>query len=134
MPRRRAQDPLPPLLEPIARRFAAQVAAAVVGFVEARVKREVEAAVGRAFASARTRGRAAPPRARTIRPCRVPGCGQPSKGPRFDFFCAQHRGLPAAEKAAIKAGKRSNGAKAEAKAPRKAPAARKAKPAIAAAD
>ena len=118
MPSARNQDPLQPLLEPIARRFAAQVAAAVVGFVEARVKREVESAVGRAFASARTRG-AAPRRARTIRPCRVPGCGKPSKGPRFDFFCAEHRELPAADKAAIKAGKRLNGGKPDPKPTRK---------------
>ena len=91
-----------------------------MGVVEARVKREVESAVGRAFASAKARG-VSPARARKIRPCRVPGCGKPSKGPRFDFFCAQHRDLPAAEKAAIKAGKRFNGGKAEVKA-RKTPA------------
>ncbi len=105
MPRPRTKDSLQPLLEPIARRFVAEVAAAVVGVVEARVKREVETAVGRAFASARLRGAApARGRARKIRPCRVPGCAKPSKGPRFDFFCEEHRELPAAEKAAIKAG------------------------------
>ena len=125
MPRARTQVRLQPLLEPIARRFAAEVAAAVVGFVEARVKHEVESAVGRAFAGARTRGGAAPRRARAIRPCRVPGCGKPSKGPRFDFFCAEHRDLPAGEKAAIKAGKRANGSKSEAKPARKAPPPRK---------
>lgn len=125
MPRARTQVRLQPLLEPIARRFAAEVAAAVVDFVEARVKHEVESAVGRAFAGARKRGGAAPRRARAIRPCRVPGCGKPSKGPRFDFFCAEHRDLPAAEKAAIKAGKRANGSKPEAKPARKAPAPRK---------
>jgi hypothetical protein len=127
MPRPRTKDPLQPLLEPIARRFAAQVAAAVVSFVEARVKHEVKLAVGRAFAGARARGGASATRVRNIRPCRVPGCGKPSKGPRYDFFCAQHRELPAADKAAIKAGKRGNGGKAEAKPARKAPPARKAK-------
>jgi hypothetical protein len=119
MPRPRTQVRLQPLLEPIARRFAAEVAAAVVGFVEARVKHEVEAAVGRAFSGARTRASAVPRRARAIRPCRVPGCGKPSKGPRFDFFCAEHRDLPAAEKAAIKDGKRANGGKPEPKTSRK---------------
>jgi hypothetical protein len=120
MPRRRTKDPLQPLLEPIARRFAAQVAAAVVDFVEARVKHEVHMAVGRAFAGARARSGPAATRGRNIRPCRVPGCGKPSKGPRFDFFCTQHRELPAAEKAAIKAGKRSNGRQADARMPRRA--------------
>jgi hypothetical protein len=129
MPRPRAQDPLQPLLEPIARRFAAQVAAAVVSFVETRVKEEVKAAVGRAFAGARVRGAGGAGRVRNIRPCRVPGCGKPSKGPRFDFFCADHRQLPAAEKAAIKAGKPTNGGKAAAKPARKGP--RKAKAAVA---
>lgn len=127
MPRPRTKDPLQPLLEPIARRFAAQVAAAVVGFVEARVKHEVKAAVSRAFAGARVRGGTAATRVRNIRPCRVPGCGEPSKGPRYDFFCAQHRELPAADQAAIKAGKRANGGKAEAKPARKAPPARQAR-------
>jgi hypothetical protein len=120
MPRVRTQLRLQPLLEPIARRFAAEVAAAVVGLVEARVKREVETAVGRAFAGTRSRG-TAPRRVRAIRPCRVPGCGKPSKGPRFDFFCAEHRELPAADKAAIKAGKRANGSKADPKPARKTP-------------
>jgi hypothetical protein len=128
MPRPRTKDPLQPLLEPIARRFAAQVAAAVVSFVEARVKQEVKAAVGRAFAGARMRGAGSATRVRNIRPCRVPGCSKPSKGPRYDFFCAQHRELPAAEKAAIKAGKKPNGGKADAKPTRKAPQLRKARP------
>ena len=133
MPRPRTKDPLQPLLEPIARRFAAEVTAAVMGFVETKVKREVQALVGRAFAGARQRGGSTGARPRNIRPCRVPGCGKPSKGPRFDFFCEVHRGLPAAEKDAIKAGKRANGGKAEAKPARKAPPARKAKAAARAA-
>jgi hypothetical protein len=124
MPRVRTQVRLQPMLEPIARRFAAQVADAVMGFVEERVKHEVEAAVGRAFAGTHARG-VAPRRVRAIRPCRVPGCGKPSKGPRFDFFCAEHRELPPAEKAAIKAGKRANGAKADARPPRRASPPRK---------
>lgn len=31
---------------------------------------------------------------RRIRSCRVPGCGQPSKGPRYRYLCASHRVLP----------------------------------------
>ena len=104
MPRPR-KDPLRSLLDPIAQRFAAEVSAAVMSHVEARVREEVQAVVGRAFrgSTGAARGRrlgAAP--GRNLRPCRVPGCGRPSKGPRFDYFCAEHRELPAAEKEAIK--------------------------------
>ncbi|MFA5061667.1 MAG: hypothetical protein WC526_00795 [Patescibacteria group bacterium] len=45
-----------------------------------------------------TRGRKGP---RKAKPCRVPDCGKPSKGPRFNFFCADHWELPAEEKAKI---------------------------------
>ena len=38
------------------------------------------------------------------RPCRVPGCGQVSKGPRFDFFCAEHRTMSKSAKEAVKRG------------------------------
>jgi hypothetical protein len=104
MPRVR-KDPLKSLLDPIAQRFAVEVSVAVMGHVEARVREEVQAVVGRAFrgqaVAARGRRRGAAP-VRQLRPCRVPGCGRPSKGPRFDYFCAQHRELPAAEKDAIK--------------------------------
>ncbi len=32
------------------------------------------------------------------RPCPVPGCGRPGRGPRFSFLCEVHRELPAAER------------------------------------
>ena len=38
------------------------------------------------------------------RPCRVPGCEEPSKGPRYDFFCDEHRKMSKAAKAAVKNG------------------------------
>jgi hypothetical protein len=38
------------------------------------------------------------------KPCRVPGCGKISKGPRFDFFCEVHRTMSKKAKAAIKNG------------------------------
>ena len=30
-------------------------------------------------------------KAKNIRPCIVPECGKPSRGPRFHFLCADHR-------------------------------------------
>jgi hypothetical protein len=47
------------------------------------------------------------------RKCRVPGCGKVSKGPRYDFFCADHRTMSKAAKKAVKLGlaqpKKGNG-------------------------
>jgi hypothetical protein len=60
------------------------------------------------------------------KPCRVPGCGKVSKGPRFDFFCEDHRTMSKKAKDAVK-----NGEKLPKKAaPKKAKpvAAKKAKP------
>jgi hypothetical protein len=37
----------------------------------------------------------------TGRTCPVPGCGKLGKGPRFRFFCDDHKGLPAADQARI---------------------------------
>jgi hypothetical protein len=100
-------DPLRSILESIAERFAAEISAAVMEHVESRVRDEVQAVISRAFAGPRaglTRaGRRAVARpARNVRVCRVPGCGKPSKGPRYDFFCAEHRDLPDDEKERIR--------------------------------
>lgn len=35
---------------------------------------------------------------RTVRPCPVPRCRQPSKGPRYSWFCAVHRDMPKRER------------------------------------
>ena len=32
------------------------------------------------------------------RPCPVPGCDRPGRGPRFSFLCEVHRDMPAAER------------------------------------
>lgn len=40
------------------------------------------------------------------KPCRVPGCGKVSKGPRFDFFCEDHRTLSKKDKDAVKRGEK----------------------------
>jgi hypothetical protein len=36
-----------------------------------------------------------------IKPCRIPGCGRPSKGPRYQFLCEDHRALPKSEVARL---------------------------------
>lgn len=32
------------------------------------------------------------------KPCPVPGCGRPGRGPRFSFLCEVHRDMPAGER------------------------------------
>ena len=32
------------------------------------------------------------------RPCPVPGCNRPGRGPRFSFLCDVHRDMPASER------------------------------------
>lgn len=32
------------------------------------------------------------------KPCPVPGCNRPGRGPRFSFLCEVHRDLPAGER------------------------------------
>ena len=41
------------------------------------------------------------PSVRVKRTCPVPGCLNPTKGPRFRFFCATHRDMPKAKQDAI---------------------------------
>lgn len=36
-----------------------------------------------------------------IKPCKVPGCGKPSKGPRFRFLCEDHRDMGKAKLTAL---------------------------------
>ncbi|HEY3352672.1 MAG TPA: hypothetical protein VGQ83_05455 [Polyangia bacterium] len=123
------KDPLKAILAPIADRFAAEISAAVMDYVEARVRDEVQAVVDRTFGGQHDAPARGPRRElavarpeRKVRVCRVPGCGRPSKGPRFDFFCEVHRDLPAAEKEAIKKAQAQAPAGAEAAAESAAPA------------
>ena len=45
-------------------------------------------------------------RKRRIITCPVPGCGKPGGGPKWGWFCADHRDLPAAEKEKARAATR----------------------------
>lgn len=59
-----------------------------------------------------------------IKPCRVPGCGKPSKGPRFGFLCETHREMNKADIAKLLASA-TPGPGTAGKAPRKRAAAKK---------
>jgi hypothetical protein len=56
-----------------------------------------------------SKGKSRPAKKTNIRPCIKPGCGKPSKGPRFHYLCAEHMKAPSAEwkawKAAASSGK-----------------------------
>jgi hypothetical protein len=91
-------------------------AAAIVHLVREDVSDRIDAVLaarggaGRGKVLARSRRMAKSP---NIKPCRVPGCGKPSKGPRFHFLCAEHRDLPKAKiQALLKASESKAGAKA----------------------
>lgn len=43
---------------------------------------------------------------RAILPCPYPGCGRPGKGPRFGWFCEEHRSLPKTERDRIRIAQR----------------------------
>ena len=64
-----------------------------------------------------------------FKPCKVPGCGKPSKGPRFRFLCEDHRDLPKAKlELLLKGGEsKANGAKPKAAKKSKAKGGRKGK-------
>jgi hypothetical protein len=111
MPRGR-RNPLKTIVLPLASRFASDLAAAVEMQVRAQVREQVEGILNQ-VTGARSKGPAAAPGRRRAagrrlpKACRVPGCKNPNKGPRYDFFCEKHRDLPAAEKEKIKAAARA---------------------------
>ena len=107
MPRPRKNNPLAGTLHPLAQRFSHEVAQAVMGYVEEQVRVRVQSVLDKAVGRSSHAGVPAAPKTerkteRKVRLCRVVECGQPSKGPRYDFFCEVHRNLPQAEKDAIK--------------------------------
>ena len=51
---------------------------------------------GRRSAASSSRG--AKVSAALTRPCPVPGCTRPGRGPRFSFLCDVHREMPASER------------------------------------
>jgi hypothetical protein len=75
-------------LAPIIRGFTDQIAAVVERQTQERIRKALLASLG--VGGAARRKRKAQP---NIRPCKVPGCGRPSKGPRFGYLCEIHREL-----------------------------------------
>ena len=49
-------------------------------------------------------------KARRLLTCPFPGCHKPGKGPRFGWFCEDHRTLPKEERDRIRADRRAKGA------------------------
>jgi len=108
MPRGKAKgttNSLDSQLQSLVTEFASRLAQVVRGHVAGELARGIDRLRAGLVGGAPSAGVIRPaPAAPAVfnRVCRVPGCGN-SAGPRFDYFCKEHRGMPAAEKAAVKA-------------------------------
>jgi hypothetical protein len=91
MPRTASQSGLERTINNIVNRAASEVAEAVRQNIADEVTRLVGsrggATLGRAFG-----------RKRRVILCPVPNCGKPGGGPKWGWFCAEHKDLSAAEK------------------------------------
>src|SRR5687767_8411619 len=91
-------------LQAIITRAADEVAAAVRQNIADEVRRLVgarAAAAGkepRPSAKGAKKAKSARPSTFMSRPCPYPGCTNPTRGPRFSWFCAEHRELPKEER------------------------------------
>jgi hypothetical protein len=95
-------------LNEIIDRTTAEIAAAVRRSIAEEVSDLVAAAGRRPAAVDKKKGRAARPAAgRRMLPCPFPGCASPTTGPRFSWFCAEHRQLPREERDRIVAEQRA---------------------------
>lgn len=92
-----------------------QMTSQLVALVRQEFQERLSSALGTAGPVRAGRGGrvAAPAEARPKRilPCRVPGCKNPSTGPRFRYLCRDHRGLPKEQLDALMGGA-GNGAQA----------------------
>jgi hypothetical protein len=84
------------------------------------VRQNIAEEVSRLVGNGTTPRRGSPlVRRRRVILCPVPGCGKPGGGPKWGWFCATHKDLPAAEKEKARAATRARPDQAPAKAPRK---------------
>ena len=91
MPRPRREDQLQQTLDKIISAAAAEIAQAVRQNIADEVTRMVGVSGSRIVA-----GRVV--RKRRVILCPVANCSKPGGGPKWGWFCADHRDLPAAEK------------------------------------
>jgi hypothetical protein len=93
-------------LNDIVARAASEIADAVRG----NIADEVARLVGGRATVARGPGRPGRPpgRRRRVILCPVPKCGKPGGGPKWGWFCKDHKDLPASEKAKARAASRPN--------------------------
>jgi hypothetical protein len=104
MPRPRREDQLQRTLDLIISGAAAEIAQAVRQNIADEVSRMVSG--GRRASVA---GRIA--RKRRVILCPVPNCGKPGGGPKWGWFCGEHKDLPAAEKKKAREATRAHAAK-----------------------
>jgi len=96
MPRTSTHSGLDRTLQDIVTRAAADIAHAVRQNIADEVSRLV-GVVGGGVAARRVL------RKRRVIMCPVPNCGKPGGGPKWGWFCANHKNLSAAEKAKARA-------------------------------
>ena len=100
MPRTSTHSALDRTLQDIVSRAAAEIALAVRQNIADEVSRLVGVVGGGSVARRVLRKR------RVIL-CPVPNCGKPGGGPKWGWFCADHKDLPAAEKEKARAATRA---------------------------
>src|SRR5262245_42965042 len=101
MPRTSTHSGLDRTVQDIVSRAAAEIAHAVRQNIADEVSRLVGSAGGGLA------GRRVQLRKRRVILCPVPNCGKPGGGPKWGWFCADHKDLPAAEKEKARAATRA---------------------------
>lgn len=116
MPRTAPSSPLDQRIQEIIARAAQEIAQAVRENIAAEVARLVQssgvsisaALTERATASSSSSSGAAAERKRRKILCPVPGCGRPGGGPKWGWFCAEHKNLSPEEKEQARAASRAH--------------------------
>ena len=96
MPRTPSQNALDRRIQDIIGRAAHEIAVAVRADIGEQIARLVGGRRG-AGAALELSGATGLGRKRRTILCPVPGCGKPGGGPKWGWFCAEHKSLPKAE-------------------------------------
>ncbi|HJZ84965.1 MAG TPA: hypothetical protein VKN99_07315 [Polyangia bacterium] len=105
MPRKPGRPPRESALDRTLNNIVASAAAEIAQAVRQNIADEVSRLVG-----GRGGGGGAAPRLgrkRRIIYCPVPGCGKPGGGPKWGWFCADHKDMPESEKEKARAATRA---------------------------